>query len=450
MQEHTDLRWLVQTSLGEATSSARGRDGKQGMRGCTRALAMLAAVTACDIGHSVAPAAGACDDRLKLPAGFCAQVFADDLGALRHIAVAPSGDVYVARWATANEPGGLVALRDTNHDGRVDVTRWIENSGGAGLALTADAVYMATWTEVLRYPLVDGALLPRAHPDSIVVGLPRSGHGARSIVVADGRLYLNVGAPSNSCQAHDKQLHAPGRDPCPELRRFAGLWSFDPLRRHQRQPDGERIVTGVRHLVALAYRTTDRTLYAVQHGRDDLSQTFPEAFSREAGERLAAEEMFRLERGNDYGWPYCYYDDAQRQKLLAPEYGGDGRTVGRCATATAPIFAFPAHWAPNGLLFYTGTMFPPRYRGGAFVAFHGAWYRPGPDNGFNVVFLPFAAQDPGPRFEIFADGFAGRDRHPGRARHRPVGLAQGLDGALFITDDVRGRIWKVIYRSPPA
>jgi len=224
---------------------------------------MLAAVTACDIGHSVAPAAGACDDRLKLPAGFCAQVFADDLGALRHIAVAPSGDVYVARWATANEPGGLVALRDTNHDGRVDVTRWIENSGGAGLALTADAVYMATWTEVLRYPLVDGALLPRAHPDSIVVGLPRSGHGARSIVVADGRLYLNVGAPSNSCQAHDKQLHAPGRDPCPELQQFAGLWSFDPLRRHQRQPDGERIVTGVRHLVALAYRTTDRALYAV-------------------------------------------------------------------------------------------------------------------------------------------------------------------------------------------
>jgi glucose/arabinose dehydrogenase len=412
-----------------------------------RALIMLAALTACDVGRSATPAAGQCDDQLSLPAGFCALVLADGLGSLRHIAVGPSGDVYVARWAGAKSPGGLVVLRDTNGDGRADSTQWRENSGGSGLALTSDAVYMATWTEVLRYPLIDGALLSAARPESIVVGLPRSGHGARSIVVADGRLHLNVGAPSNSCQTHDKQPHAPGRDPCPELERFAGVWSFDATRRGQRQEDGERIVTGVRHLVALAHRPADGALYAVQHGRDDLSQTFPELYSREAGERLPAEEMFRLTRGRDYGWPYCYYDDARRQKVLAPEYGGDGRAVGRCATAALPIFTFPAHWAPNGLLFYSGTMFPPRYRDGVFVAFHGAWYRPGPDNGFNVVHLPFAGQTPGQRFDVFIDGFARRDRHPSRARHRPVGLAEGPDGALYVTDDVRGRIWKVTYRS---
>ena len=417
-------------------------------RSLARALATTIALTACDGGRSPMPAAGACDDALSLPAGFCALVFANGLGPLRHVAVTPSGDVYVARWAGKNAPGGLVALRDTDGDGRADSTQWRENSGGSGLALAPDAVYMATWTEVLRYPLVQGALLPSAQPDSIVVGLPRSGHGARSIVVADGRLFLNVGAPSNSCQTHDKQLRAPGRDPCPELERFAGVWSFDPLQRGQRQSDGERIVTGARHLVALALRRSDGALYAVQHGRDDLSQTFPELYSREAGERLPAEEMFRLARGQDYGWPYCYYDDELRRKVLAPEYGGDGRTTGRCASAALPIFAFPAHWAPNGLLFHSGTMFPPRYRGGAFVAFHGAWYRPGPDNGFNVVHLPFTGQSPAPRFEVFADGFAGRDRHPGRARHRPVGLAEGPDGALYVTDDVRGRIWKVTYRSP--
>ncbi|MBA3405251.1 MAG: PQQ-dependent sugar dehydrogenase, partial [Gemmatimonadaceae bacterium] len=283
-------------------------------------------------------------------------------------------------------------------------------------------------------------MAPRTQPDTIVYGLPKSGHAARSIVFdRDGRLLLNIGAPTNSCQTQDKVVGAKGRDPCPELGDFAGIWRFDARRLRQRQTDGTRVVHGVRHMVALAVHSASGATYGVQHGRDDLHENFPALYDREAGEQSAMEEFFRLEPGRDYGWPYCYFDARRQQKVLAPEYGGDGTKVGRCASAEAPLFTFPAHWAPNGLMFYAGSMFPPRYRGGAFVAFHGAWYRRPPHNGFNVVFLPFDGMTAFRTCEIFADGFAGATRHPGRAAHRPVGLAEAPDGALFITDDKGGR-----------
>lgn len=389
-----------------------------------------------------------CDLDLSLPTGFCAQVFADDLGALRHIGVSSNGDVYVARMATDDHTGGLVALRDTNADGRADLTQALPNSGGTGLVVTDDVIYMSTWTEVLRYRRRPAVLLPDAAPDTVLLGLPESGHGARSLVLeTPDRLLVNIGAPTNSCQVADKQLGSPGRDPCPELESFAGVWRFDARRSTQRQADGHRVVSGVRHLVAMALHPSG-TVYAAQHGRDDLREAFPSLYDEIAGADLAAEELFLLEEGRNYGWPYCYYDGIKRIKVLAPEYGGDGTRTDRCTSAAPPVYAFPAHWAPNGLLFYRGTMFPARYRGGAFVAFHGGWYRPPPDNGFNVVFLPFDGDRPAGRHEVFADGFAGKNRQPSRARHRPVGLAEGPDGALFITDDVRGRIWRVVYRPP--
>lgn len=419
---------------------------------CTTEVMRLAIGIALLVGctrEAPPPPHGSCDPSLTLPAGFCAVVFADGLGAARHIAVAPNGDVFVARWATPKASGGLVRLRDTDRDGVADsVAEWT-NSGGSGLALTRDAVYMSTWTTVLRYPLQEGALAEHVIPDSIVVGLPESGHAARSIVVSeDSTLFVNIGAPTNSCQLVDKAVGSPGRDPCPEHDAFAGIWRFDVRHRQQHQADGERVVSGVRHLVAFAQHPTNRALYGVQHGRDDLVEAFPTIYSRDAGAETPAEELFRLHPGADYGWPYCYYDARLRKKVLAPEYGGDGKTIGRCENAEQPIFAFPAHWAPDGMLFYTGSMFPPRYRDGMFVAFHGGWYRQPPDNGVLVAFLPMQGDAPGAAFDVFADGFAGGDKHPARAAHRPVGLAQGPDGALYITDDVRGRVWRVTYGRP--
>ena len=160
----------------------------------------------------------------------------------------------------------------------------------------------------------------------------------------------------------------------------------------------------------------------------------------------------QLERGADYGWPECYFDDTRQKLVLAPEYGGDGgKTVGPCARKRAPLAAFPAHWAPNDLLLYYGQQFPPAYRGGAFIAFHGSWNRaPFPQGGYNVVFQPFADGKPTGKYVIFADGFAGAVKAPGQAAHRPGGLAVGPDGALYIAEDVHGRIWQVTYRGKTA
>jgi mono/diheme cytochrome c family protein len=158
----------------------------------------------------------------------------------------------------------------------------------------------------------------------------------------------------------------------------------------------------------------------------------------------------QLERGADYGWPYCYFDLSQRKLVLAPEYGGDGgKALGLCAEKRAPVAAFPAHWAPNDLLLYDASQFPAAYRGGAFIAFHGSWNRaPFPQGGYNVVFQPLAdGRSSGP-YVVFADGFAAAIREPGQAAHRPSGLALGPDGALYISDDQRGRIWRVTYSGP--
>jgi len=158
-----------------------------------------------------------------------------------------------------------------------------------------------------------------------------------------------------------------------------------------------------------------------------------------------------LKQGGDYGWPYCYYDPEQKKLVLAPEYGGDGgKKVGRCDKLDPPVAAFPAHWAPNDLKIYKAAQFPKAYQGGAFIAFHGSWNRaPSPQGGYNVVFQPLADGKTSGDYIVFADGFAGPKKEPGGAVHRPSGLAFGPDGALYITDDKAGRIWRVTYNGDP-
>ena len=169
-------------------------------------------------------------------------------------------------------------------------------------------------------------------------------------------------------------------------------------------------------------------------------------YTAEQGANEPAEELVQLERGADFGWPYCYFDLSQQKLVLAPEYGGDGKAIGLCAGKRAPVAAFPAHWAPNDLAIYDGQQFPAPYRGGAFIAFHGSWNRaPSPQGGYNVVFQPLADGKPSGNYVVFADGFAGASKEPGRAAHRPSGLAVGPDGALYVSDDQRGRIWRIVF-----
>jgi glucose/arabinose dehydrogenase len=225
----------------------------------------------------------------------------------------------------------------------------------------------------------------------------------------------------------------------------AGIWRFDPARLHQVYNISQRFATGIRNAVGLAWHPTQKALYATQHGRDGLHNSYPKLYSVEKSDDAPSEELLKVSAGDDYGWPYCYHDRVLGRRLLAPEYGGDANKTGRCADKNLPVAAFPGHWAPDGLLFYQGTQFPPRYRDGAFISFHGSWNRNGPQAGYKVVFLPLvggAQRDTG---ETFADGFAGRRRNPGGAKYRPVGVAEGPDGSLYVSDDQRGRIWRIVY-----
>ncbi len=415
-------------------------------------LGALAALTlGCASGRSLPPC-DPDDGGLTLPDGFCAVVVADSVGPARHIDVAANGDVFVAiRNRTLRDGsvvrGGIVALRDTDGDGRADVQERFGENGGNEVLLHDGFLYFAPDDAVLRYPLPEGSLTPSAPPDTIVSGLPADrNHRAKSLAVGpDGGLYVNIGAPSNACQERPRAVGVPGMDPCPQLEDRGGIWRFDAGRTGQTQADGVRFATGLRNTVALRIHPSG-ALFGVVHGRDQLAALWSEYFTVEESAEKPAEEFVRIEEGDDFGWPYCYYDPELDQKVLAPEYGGDGMRVGRCAEKEDPLLDFPAHWAPNDLEFYTGDQFPERYRGGAFIAFHGSWNRaPLPQGGYNVVFAAFEGDEPTGEWEVFADGFAGGDRSPRGARARPVGVAMGPDGSLYISDSRRGRIWRVIY-----
>ena len=318
-----------------------------------------------------------------------------------------------------------------------------------GIGMRNGFLYFATTTSVIRYKLPPGELKPSGGPEIIVDGLPDRRQHAEKGLAFDGKggLYVNVGAPSNACQSRDRQAKVPGQDPCLLLEKHGGIWRFDENKLGQQQEDGKRYATGMRQMVGLTWH--DNSLWAVMHNRDSLDTLWPGQFTAEQNAEWPAEYLLKVEDGSNFGWPYCFYNNSEKKLVTNPEYGGDGKKADRCANFNAPTVAFPGHWAPNDVMFYTGTQFPVKYRGGAFIAFHGSWNRaPLPQAGYNVTFVPFANGKPSGTYEVFADGFAGKTplANPNDAVARPGGLAQGPDGSLYITEDVKGRIWRVIVR----
>jgi glucose/arabinose dehydrogenase/mono/diheme cytochrome c family protein len=435
------------------------------LRCCSLAPCLLAVSALLSTASAADPqAASACPDAgLKLPSGFCATVFADHIGHARHLAVAGNGVVYVNTWSGryyGNQPapadGFLVALRDTASSGKADVVRHFGPTeaqgakGGTGIALYRGALYVEESDRIERYQLAPGAIAPQGKPQVVVSGLPLSGdHPMHPFVIdADGALYVDVASATNSCQDRNRQFESRGIDPCTELETRGGIWVYDANKTGQQFSPAQRYATGIRNADGIAVAAGGHGIYATQHGRDQLHQNFPALYKPQEEATQPAEELLHVRKGGDYGWPECYFDEARGRLVLAPEYGGDGGSaIGVCAQKLAPVASFPAHWAPNDVVIYTGKSFPPHYRVGAFIAFHGSWDRaPYPQGGYNVVFQPLTSAAPAGRCEVFADGFAGPIKEPGRAEHRPSGVALGPDGSLYISDDTAGRIYRVSYR----
>ncbi len=403
------------------------------------------------------------DSGLQLPAGFCATVFADDIGHARHMVVGPKGVVYVNTWSGAyypNEPphegGFLVALQDTTGAGKADVikrfgeTPQSGGAGGVGIGLHEGSIYAEINDRIVRYALTAGSIVPPGPPDTIVSGLPLGGdHPMHPFIIdAEGSMYVDVATATNACQLQNREPKSPGADPCTELVTRGGIWRYDANKTDQKFSPAERFSTGIRNAEGLAIDSTGRRIFATQHGRDQLYANWPDLYNPEEEATQPAEELLLLRRDGDYGWPECYYDAIQQKLVLAPEYGGDGgKKVGACANKIPPVAAHPAHWAPNAMVFYDKKQFPSHYRGGVFIAYHGSWDRaPYPQGGYNVVFQHLDGDRASGPCEVFADGFAGAVKSPDNAQHRPSGLAVGPDGSLYVSDDVRGTIYRIVYR----
>lgn len=420
-------------------------------------LAVLMGNTGCTK-KDVLPPGDPDNGKLSLPDYFEAVVVVDSLkGRARQLAVNDNGDIYVK--SRFSEPDGRnVALRDTTGDGKADLIETFgsyekERSYGTAMRVHNGYLYYSSELVVYRQKLTPGKLIPEGEIEKIVVDDHAHGmheHIAKPICFDDkGNLYVPYGAPSNACQEINRTPASPGLDPCPQLEDHAGVWRFDANKTGQTQKDGYKYATGIRSVVAMEWNQSDQSLYVVMHGRDDLLRLWASIFTPWESAVLPSEEFLKVSDGSDFGWPYCYYDQIKEKKVLAPEYGGDGDSVGRCRDFEKPIMGFPGHWAPNDLFFYTGDQFPERYKNGAFIAFHGSTNRaPYPQSGYFICFVPFENGKPTGAWEVFADGFAGVDPivNVSDAVYRPMGIAMGPDGSLYISETEKGKIWRIMYK----
>jgi glucose/arabinose dehydrogenase/cytochrome c553 len=398
---------------------------------------------------------------LFLPDGFEAVVVVDSVGRSRHLAVNDNGDIYVKLRAPNQAGQGLVAIRDTDNDGKADTVEVFgdyEDTGnyGTGMRIYNGYLYFSTAGEVYRTKLDPDKLIPEGEVELIVRDDYRNAeHGYEHIAKPiafdnEGHLYVPFGSPGDVCQEFNRRPGSMGMYPCPQLEWHGGIWRFDANKLNQTQQEhGYRYATGIRSVVAMSWNQEEDALYVVQHGRDNMNRTWPDMYSPWESAVLPSEEFFRVDEGTDGGWPYYYYDQLQGKKLRNPEYGGDKKIEADPDEITYPLMGFPGHFAPNDLLFYSGNQFPDRYKNGAFIAYHGSTIRgPYPQAGYFVGFVPFENGKPSGPWEVFADGFAQLDTivNTGDAAARPMGLSMGPDGSLYITESVQGKIWRVMYK----
>jgi len=417
-----------------------------------RPMKTFAAILAFALTTGIALAAE--PDGLILLPGFHANVVAEGLGPIRHLAVRENGDIYVSTPVDKQNSGsGIIALQlDANHKA-VQIEHFGAVAGGTAIRFYKGALYAASATAISRFTFAKrNELLPGHDPEIVIEGMPAEHPGFNRANVAlafDGKggLFVALEASANLCtRANSAEGAAPvGLKPCPDLATRAGVWRFQTNQTGQKFPaDGEQVATGIRDITALDWSPADGHLYGIMHGRDNTHRLWPNLVSAEDDDNIA-DEMHRITKGTNFGWPYTYYDGARKLRLIAPEYGGDGKTAASAGTYSTPVLTFQSpRAAPVDLVFYSDNKFPAEYREGAFVVLHGTRGK----NGYDVVFVPFNHSGVAGAPRVFAGGFAGFDESsqtPGRPAYRPISAAVGPDGALYVADSQKGRIWRIAY-----
>jgi len=335
---------------------------------------------------------------LRVPAGFTVSLFAKGLRGARFIIFAPDGTLLVAE----RNAGAITALPDAAHTGKTSGKQAVVSGLDDPTSLFIDHgyLYVGEANQVSRFTL--GANLATSDKTILVPNLPTGGnHTTRTVLVGnDGMLYISVGSMCNNCIEKD-------------ARRATVL-------QYQLDGSGGRTyATGLRNAVGLANNPITGQVWVTNNGRDNL------------GDDIPPETLYALQDGGNYGWPRCHAGT-----IIDPELGH----AGDCNGVQAPFFAMQAHSAPLGLAFTMGTAFPAAYHG-LFIAFHGSWNRTIP-TGDKIVYVPLDAK--GKVAGAARDFLTGWQVH-GQDSARPVGLAFGPDGALYISDDATGSIFRVTY-----
>jgi glucose/arabinose dehydrogenase len=348
------------------------------------------------------PTAKVLSERLSLPQGFSISVYASDLPKARILRFTERGDLLVS----LPNAGRVVLLEpDGDGDGRPDGRRDLLTGLNFphGMDLHQDWLYVAETNAIGRIRFDAEARATRGQFQYVVTGLPGGGnHRSRTLRFgADGRMYVTVGSSCNVCEEKDPRRAA-------------------MLRYRPDGSGGEIFATGLRNTVGFDWRPGTEELYGVDNGRDLLGDDFP------------PEELNRIERGQFYGWPY-----ANGNRIPDPDFG-KGRED-RIEESLPPVHEFLAHTAPLGIAFLRGSHWPAEYRGSALVTLHGSWNRT-KKQGYEVVSLHF--DEAGKISERkFITGFEMNEDVIGR----PVDVVEGADGAIYISDDYTGSVYRVTY-----